>query len=428
MEIALFIFIGLMFGVLIGLLIGKGNTSALRTKTEMMDNVISQLREEVLQREAKAKEDTKQQYENILTSVKENHELQNKEQERRFEETMAKVAEQMKTATDEMLKKRQSEFSESSNKNMEQIVNPLLENIEKMKRAMETNTMTQTDMGGQMKVYVENLIHQSETAQKSTDELTKVLKAGGRPQGDWGETILDELLTSQGLTRGVHYEVQSTLKDASGNTVVSEEGNRMRPDVILHLDETRDVIIDSKVSLTAFFDYVNAENEADRKRLLDAHCESINKHVKELAKKDYSSYIKAPKVKMDYVIMFVPNTGALWTAFRKQPDMWRKAMEMNVFIADEQTLYAALRIINLTWTQINQAKNHKEVFDLANEMVKRVEQFQKFYQDMGNHLEKAIKAYEDGGKKLDPSGQSIITTANKLIKLSTKTQKELTEE
>ena len=194
----------------------------------------------------------------------------------------------------------------------------------------------------------------------------------------------------------------------------------MRPDVILHLDQKRDVIIDSKVSLTAFMDYVNAEDEGDRQKYLKAHVDSIQKHVKELAGKDYSSYVKPPKVRMDYVIMFVPNTGALWAAVGAQPDLWRNAMEKNVYIADEQTLFAALRIINMTWTQIAQAQNHEKVYELANEMMDRVGQFMDRYKAIGKALENAGKAYEAGEKKLEPSGQSIIQTCAKLQKLGAK--------
>lgn len=169
------------------------------------------------------------------------------------------------------------------------------------------------------------------------------------------------------------------MKDLAGFLLTDEERKRMRPDVILHLDKTREVIIDSKVSLTAFMDYVNAEDETTRQAAMKAHIESLNKHMKELSTKDYSSYIQAPKVKMDYVIMFVPHSVALWTALNAQPDLWRKAMDMNVYIADEQTLFAALKIINLTWTQIKQAENHEKVYELANEMLNRVGLFEKNY-------------------------------------------------
>ena len=142
--------------------------------------------------------------------------------------------------------------------------------------------------------------------------------------------------------------------------------------------------------------------------------------MKELSEKDYSSYIQPPKVKMDYVIMFMPNTGALWTALKAQPDLWRKAMERNVFIADEQTLFAAMRIINMTWTQIAQAENHEKVFRLAEEMVDRVGKFVKTYEEMGRQITRLQKAYEDGEKKLAPGGQSIVTTSVKLIRLGAK--------
>ena len=174
------------------------------------------------------------------------------------------------------------------------------------------------------------------------------------------------------------------------------------------------------MSLSSFIDYVNAENADDRQRFLKAHIDSIWRHVKELSDKDYSSYIQPPKVKMDYVIMFMPHTGALWTALNAQPDLWRKAMEKNVFIADEQTLFAALRIINLTWTQIVQAENHEKVYHLAEEMLDRVGKFVKSYEEMGKQIERLQKAYDEGGRKLAPSGQSIITTSMKLIKLGAK--------
>lgn len=336
---------------------------------------------------------------------------------RNFEETIAKVEAQMKNATATMLKERQKEFAESSNHDLGQIVTPLRETIERMKKAMDENTAKQTSMSGEMKANIEHMMRQSQAAKESADELTRVFKHGNKVQGDWGETILDELLQSQGLTNGIHYDTQATLRDAMGNTIRSDEGQKMRPDVIMHLDERRELIIDSKVSLTAFMDYVNAEDEDDRQHFLKAHIDSLQKHVKELSQKDYSSYIKPPKVRMDYVIMFVPHTGALWTALNAQPDMWRKAMEKNVFIADEQTLFAALRIINLTWTQIVQAQNHEKVYELANEMLNRVGQFWKEYEAMGKALRKLNEAYDDGRKKITDGGQSINTTATQLIKL-----------
>lgn len=343
-----------------------------------------------------------------------------KGQEQRFNETMARMSEQMKNATADMLKDRQKEFADSSNQQLGQIVNPLRETIDKMKQTMADTTLKQTEMSSVLKDNIERSMQQALAAKKSAEELANALKHGSKVQGDWGEAVLDELLTSQGLVRGIHYDTQAVIRDAQGNTVHTDDGATLRPDVILHLDQRREVIIDSKVSLTAFLDYANADNEADRQRFLKTHIDSLQKHVKELSTKDYSAYVQPPKVRMDYVIMFVPHTGALWTALNAQPDLWRKAMEQNVFIADEQTLFAALRIISLTWTQIRQAENHEQVYRLANEMLDRVGQFMKKYTAIGKALKTATTAYGDAERKLQPSGQSILQTCAKLQKLGAK--------
>ena len=430
--------VGAVLGYVVSWLVARSQKQVLATRMEVLqqqleqvqlqsDKVVQEMnaRQEEIKAEARKQlEETKADEQRRMTEAKAEWQKQTSyaldAQQARFDETIAKVTAQLKTATDEMLKQRQKEFAESSHTNLGQIVNPLRETIDNMKKAMNESTLKQTSMSSEMKANIENMMRQSEAAKKSADELARVFKHGSKVQGDWGETVLDELLESQGLTRGVHYDIQSVIRDADGYVVKSNEGSIMRPDVILHLDQRREVIIDSKVSLTAFMDYVNAEEEDKRQQYLKAHIDSIQKHVKELSAKDYSSYVQPPKVKMDYVIMFVPHTGALWTALHSQPDLWRKAMEKNVFIADEQTLFAALRIINLTWTQIAQAQNHERVYALANEMLDRVGQFMKKYQAIGKALENATKAYEDGEKKLLPGGQSILQTCGKLEKLGAK--------
>ena len=429
---------GIIIGYLFSFLVAKGQKQVLVSKLEMLQNLLDSEKhqsEETVKELNRRLESVKEETRLIVEQMKEEEqkkvadikmesqkqtEYALKIQQERFDETIAKVTAQLKSATDEMLKQRQKEFAESSHVNIGQIVNPLRETIDKMKVVMNDSTLKQTAMTSEMKVNIENMMRQSQAAKQSADELARVFKHRSKVQGDWGETVLAELLDSQGPTKGVHYDVQSVIKDAEGYVVKSMEGSIMRPDVILHLDQRREVIIDSKVSLTSFMDYVNAEDEDVRQMHLKAHIDSIQKHVKELSAKDYSSYVQAPKVKMDYVIMFVPHTGALWTALHSQPDLWRKAMDKNVFIADEQTLFAALRIINLTWTQIAQAQNHEKVYALANEMLDRVGQFMKKYQAIGKALENATKAYEDGEKKLLPGGQSILQTCGKLEKLGAK--------
>ena len=176
-------------------------------------------------------------------------------QQARFDETIARVTAQMKDATNEMLRQRQKEFTEASGTSLGGIVNPLKENIEELKRTLAENKNQQSEDSGAIKTIIQQMMQSSEEARRSTDELTRVFRKSNNVQGLWGETVLDELLESQGLTRGIHYDVQPTIRDAAGTAVVSNDGSRMRPDIILHLDQRRDVIIDSKVSLAAYMDF-----------------------------------------------------------------------------------------------------------------------------------------------------------------------------
>lgn len=383
----------------------------------LADRQLSEAKEEAAKQLAAVKEESAKK----LAETKEEYERLRKEaaaqQQKNFDETIAKVQAQMRSATDDMLKQRQKEFAEASNKDLGGIVNPLKETIDRMKEEMNRATVSQTEMRTEIKTNMENMMRQSKAAQESADELARAFKHGTKAQGDWGETVLKELLDSQGLQEGIHYEIQAVIKDAAGNVVKPHEGSSLRPDVILHIDSAKDVIIDSKVSLTAFMDYVNAEDEPSRQAALKNHIASIRKHVDELAKKDYTSYVKAPRVTMDYVIMFVPHTGALWSALNAEPSLWRSAMEKGVFITDEMNLYAALRIVSMTWTSIKQAENHEKIFDLATEMMDRVGQFVKKYDAIGKALSNAQSAYDDGYRKLSPSGQSILQTCSKLTRL-----------
>lgn len=449
MDIVLAIIFGVVCGVVIGFVLAKLRNQSNQTLVEKLQfqlenekknakqnallfqkqiydakaegkEQVELVKKDFEKRLAEVKSDADKQAKEMLAVQERGHAQAMKDQQARFDEMMAKVTEQLKTATDEMLKQRQKEFTESSNTNLGQIVAPLRETIDKMKQTMSESTLKQTELSAEMKANLENMIKHSAEAKQSADELARVFKHKSKVQGNWGERVLEELLESQGLQCGIHYERESVIRDKDGNVVKTDTGGNLRPDVILHLDTNREVIIDSKVSLTAFMDYINAETEEQRQTYLKQHIDSIQKHVKELSKKDYSSYIQKPKLKMEYVIMFVPHTGALWTALNAQPNLWRSAMEQNVFIADEQTLFAALKMINLTWSQIKQAENHERVYDLANEMLNRVGLFLKSFNEMGKNLEKANASYTDAKKKLLPQGQSIVNTCDKLEQLGAK--------
>jgi len=353
------------------------------------------------------------------------HEEAMKAMKQQFDEAMAQMKDQARLATDELLKARQQEFKASSSEALGTLLNPVKEKMDELRKEMLANSDVHKTAQSAIKSDVESLMKYTGRVARSSDQLAAAFKYGNKLQGTWGETILEELLSSQGLTKGVHFDVQPTITDADGHTVHNEDGSVLRPDVIIHLDRRREVIVDAKTSLADYVNYVNAENEEDRARYLRAHIESIRKHVKELARKDYASYIQPPKMSAGYVIMFVPNMGALWTALNQEPDLWRWAADQNVYIADEQSLYGAIRIVQLTWTQVQQAENHEKVYALAGEMMDRVDKFLSSYESVGKSLENAMKAYGEAGKKLAPNGQSITTTAIKLAKMGARKGKQI---
>ena len=325
-----------------------------------------------------------------------------------FTATMEQMKAQVKADTDALLKQRQQEFKESGTEAIGHLLEPFKTRLEDLRKEMSDNSDQHKTSREAIKTDVDNLMKFTAKVSTSAEHLAAAFKYGNKIQGTWGETILEELLSSQGLTKGIHFDVQPTI---------SGTDSTLRPDVIIHLDRRREVIVDAKVSLSAYVNYVNAATEEDRQRYLKAHIDSIKTHVKELVKKDYASYIKPPKVSAGYVIMFVPNMGALWAALNAEPDLWRRAAEQNVYIADEQSLYGAIRIVQLTWTQVQQAENHEKVFELADEMIGRVDRFLESYESIGKAINALGKAYEEGHKKLEPGGQSIKTTAVKLVKM-----------
>ena len=338
----------------------------------------------------------------------------------RYEQALTTMKEQLTNATNEMLKQRQAELQQANSANMKQIVDPLKETIQKMETAIKENKSTQETSTAAIKEKIATLVSTTMKVSDSADRLSNALTAENKIQGNWGEQKIEALLNAIGLEPGVEYDAQEYLRDASGKIIVSDDtSHRMQPDIILHLDETRDLIIDSKVSLNAFIDYTNAETDQDRELALSAHLRSVKNHVKELSKKNYAAYVKAPRKSVDFVMMFVPVDAALQLALASDQTLWREAMNQGVFIVGEQNLYAALRAVQVTWTSIKQNANNKAICDTAAELVNRVGDLLERVQNMGDKLQAVNKAY---GAVYDKAkrGQSVLGSAQKLVKLGAK--------
>ncbi|MBR1755294.1 MAG: DNA recombination protein RmuC [Bacteroidaceae bacterium] len=387
----------------------------LQTAKDEADRRLAEYKEEVLKRHNTVVDELKQSHQRLLDEQERRHRSDTEALEKRFADTIRALREQVENTTNTMLKQRQEEFSDSSTRNIDSIVKPLKETIDKMKEEMARNSTVQSNMSAEIKTNMEHMIRQSIEAQKSAEELTRAFKHESKTQGDWGEVVLSNLLEKQGFTEGKDFEVQAAMRDDDGNTIRPDEGESMRPDVLLHLDDKRDVIIDSKVSMTAFIDYANATDDLSQRIHLKEHIASLKKHVDELSAKNYTQYQTRPH--LDFVIMFVPHSPALWVATKEEPSLWQDAMQKKVFIADEQTLYAALRIIRITWTHIDQEQNHRRIYELAQEMIERTGNFLKEYDSVGKNLRDAVEAFESSRKKLLPGGRSIGTTASQILAL-----------
>lgn len=359
-----------------------------------------------------------------LELLQERMQRENEERDSQFQKQLKLVQEQLKNATNEILGQRSKELSQQNNVQMTAIIDPLKETIKEMRTAMDNSRDTHNKNTASLEKAIEEVMRRTREIGEEADKLANALRNENKMQGNWGEMILSKLLESQGLKEGIHYETQVTLRDKKGNVILNEEsGKRMIPDTILHYPDGKDAVIDSKVSLTAFVDYQNAETEEEKSEALMRHVKSVRAHVEELARKDYSSYIKAPRQSLNYVIMFVPNEGALQLAFAEAPELWREAFAKNVFITGEQNLVAALRIIQIAWTQMMQAQNQEAIFDEARKLLDRVADFVGHFEDVGKKLNEATTVFGKASDKLYIGRQSIAAASQKLVALGAKTSK-----
>ncbi|MBR5735804.1 MAG: DNA recombination protein RmuC [Bacteroidales bacterium] len=371
------------------------------------------------------KEAMEKSHESQIAALKESHESITKALERQMAETKQSwedqkrvVEQQFSALAGEVLDKKSEAFQKVNQEKMDAIITPLNEALKNMQESVEKTR----DQGNRNKVAlekaIEDMMKQSQSLGQEAGRLANAMTTKTKIQGNWGEMILKELLDSQGLEEHKHYDLQYTMRGSDGSSLENEDtGKIMRPDAVVYYPDDKCVIIDSKVSLTAFLDYCNAEDDAARTDAARKHMQSVNQHVKELASKNYSSYVKAPYKSLPYVIMFMPNETAFQLAMTEEPMLWREAFNKGVFITSEQNLIAALRMIQIAWTQTQQAQNQEKIIDTARMLLDRVADFSKYMGDVGSSLEKAETSYRQAYDKLSTGRQSIIKAAENLVDL-----------
>ncbi len=329
--------------------------------------------------------------------------------------------EQFKNMAQQLMESSASKLKESNKETMTVITQPLKEAMESMQKAINESQKDGAARSASFREQIQQMLQQTQRLGEKTDSLTNVLRRDNKVSGNMGEIILGDLLASQGLTEGIHYEVQARLRDELGRPLKNDEtGKEMQPDVILHYPQGQDAIVDSKVSLVAYEKYVNAETQEEKERYLQDHIKSVRQHVNELARKDYSKYIQNGRDAVDFVIMFVPFESSLQLALANDPTLWREAFEKKVFVTGEQNLLGILHMIHIAWVQNQQAENQEKVFGLAEQLLDRLGDFVQRYNDLGNKIEAVQKAYESTNNKLISGRQSVVQKGRELVDLGAK--------
>lgn len=341
--------------------------------------------------------------------------------QKQFDQQLETIQEQFQNLASKILDQTTQKLKSENVESMSHITQPLKQNIEQLQQAIDKTNHETAKSTASLSEQLKSMAEQTAKIDASATRLTNVMRGANKVQGNWGELTLMNLLDSQGLRLGVDYDVQQTLSDDRGNVLTNEEsGKRMIPDVILHYPNNEDIIIDSKMTIDAYANYMNAEDEIVKKKYADDVVKSIRTQFTSLSKKDYTSYIKAPRRAIDFVIMYVPYEGALQLALLTDPKLWHDAFEKKVFITSQQNLMAILKIIQIAWRQYAQTENQKRVYDLADEMLRRVGDFIKRFDKVGKDIETLHKDYDEAYKKAYTGRQSIVQKANDLKVLGAK--------
>ena len=341
--------------------------------------------------------------------------------QKQFDQQLETIQEQFQNLASKILDQTTQKLKSENVESMSHITQPLKQDIELLQQAIDKTNHETAMSTASLSEQLKSMAEQTAKIDASATRLTNVMRGANKVQGNWGELTLMNLLDSQGLRLGVDYDVQQTLSDDRGNVLTNEEsGKRMIPDVILHYPNNEDIIIDSKMTIDAYANYMNAEDEIVKKKYADDVVKSIRTQFTSLSKKDYTSYIKAPRRAIDFVIMYVPYEGALQLALLTDPKLWHDAFEKKVFITSQQNLMAILKIIQIAWRQYAQTENQKRVYDLADEMLRRVGDFIKRFDKVGKDIETLHKDYDEAYKKAYTGRQSIVQKANDLKVLGAK--------
>lgn len=362
---------------------------------------------------AQAKEAAEQQIEALRQM--------NREQ---VENQLKLIKEQMQTTSEEVLKRRQEELGERNREQVSKIIDPLQQSLKDMQEALDKSKEQQSEALTRLDETIKVNMQKSAALGETADRLTRALTGEVKVQGNFGELKLKQLLEDLELKEGEQFDTQETLRDKAGNIAKGDDGKGLIPDFILHFPNNRHVVVDSKMSLTDYERYMNAEDGTPEKtEYLKSHIASVRAQVKRLAKKEYSKYLPNGYNRLNFAIMYVPIEGALNLALLNDSTLWREAYDQGVMILGPQTMYMNLRVLEMMWTQVRQLSNQQAMMDAANSVIDRVQDFGMRFMDVESSMNDTIKKIAKLKITTADNGASIITAARNLLKAGAKENK-----
>ena len=419
MMIAVYIIIGIAVGAVVLYLLMDRKMDTLRIEGGKKDIELSMKGEQLADATSRVRHLEAENKDLHAKSESQGRELELVRQQ--MNDELKKRDAQFKNMAQQLMEATASKLKEQNTETMAGITQPLKDAIGEVRKALDESKKESAGYSASFREQMLLMMQQTQQLGEKAEGLTNVLRRDNKVSGNMGEIILGDLLASQGLTEGIHYEVQARLRDELGRPLKHDEtGKEMQPDVILHYPQGQDAIVDSKVSLVAYEKYVNAETPEEKERYLQEHIKSVRQHVNELARKDYSKYIKNGRDAVDFVIMFVPFESSLQLALANDPTLWREAFEKKVFVTGEQNLLGILHMIHIAWVQNQQAENQEKVFGLAEDLLDRLGDFVQRYNDIGTKLEALQKAYDYANNKLITGRQSVAQKGRELVDLGAK--------
>ena len=345
-------------------------------------------------------------------------------QEEAYKSQLDLLREQMKTTSETVLKARQQELGERNREQVGKIVDPLQKSLKDMQEALLLSKEQQKEAMTRLDETIKMNMKQSASLGETADRLTRALTGEVKVQGNFGELKLKQLLEDLELKEGEQFDTQETLRDKAGKGLRGDDGRGMIPDFILHFPNNRHFVVDSKMSLTDYERYMNAEDGTPEKSAyLKAHIESVRAQVKRLAKKEYTKYLPEGYNRLNFAIMYVPIEGALNLALLNDTTLWREAYDQGVMILGPQTMYMNLRVLEMMWTQVRQLKNQQAMIDAANMVIERVQDFGMRFADVEASMNDTIKKINRLKITTAEGGPSIITAAKSLIKAGARENK-----